>query len=209
MSLSRQRSKFIESKESKESTDMYKTSNVYPSTVRPSNLHRTWQKDNMTWTTITTPRKRVKSMKRHVQITNSLPSRPRRCPHSLGEFVRFCLVRCVMGMIVWIVRDVESDVLVLWFDDIKTNIDRIYCYINRSHTDIFSHSKDREILLRYNRIAQLAKTKKKKLTKTTIEKVLNVCKYVTRVDLNCSVCVWPWFILGSVLSILFWTKSYT
>lgn len=47
----------------------------------------TWQKDNMTWTTITTPRKRMKSMKRHVQITNSLPSRPqRRSSFSFGEF---------------------------------------------------------------------------------------------------------------------------
>lgn len=37
-----ERTEFIVSKESKESTDMYKTSNVYPSTVRPSNLHRRW-----------------------------------------------------------------------------------------------------------------------------------------------------------------------
>lgn len=72
-----------------------------------------------------------------------------RSSFSFGEFscVLVLFGRCAMRMIVWIVRDVESDVLVLWFDGIKTNIDGKYCYINRSLGHIFIRTKDREILL--------------------------------------------------------------
>lgn len=123
-------------------------------------------------------------------------------PHSLLVNFRafFSCSGYVMGMIVWIVRDVESDVLVLWFDGIKTNIDGKYCYINRSLEHRFIRPKVREILLSLmllllfqlytiKRLTTCKNKTNKKLTKTTIEKVLNVCKYVTRVDPNCSVWV--------------------
>lgn len=80
-----------------------------------------------------------------------------------------------MGMIVWIVRDVESDVLVLWFDGIKTNIDGKYCYINRLHTYSFI-SKDREILSPFllqqqsNDSHNLQKQNKKKIDKNNNRK---------------------------------------
>lgn len=92
--------KFTKSKASEKESraERERVKNPVTCTKRLMSIHRpfgrptciedgTWQKDNMTWTTITTPRKRMKSMKRHVQITNSLPSRPqRRSSFSFGEF---------------------------------------------------------------------------------------------------------------------------
>lgn len=183
----------------------------------------------MTWTTITAPRKRVKSMKRHVQITNSLPSRSRhrrRRPLSLGEFCAFfSCFHCVMGMIVWIVRDVESDVLVLWFDGIKTNIDGKYCYINRLHTYSFI-SKDREILSpllllllqqsndshnlqKQNKINWQKQQSKKfpmcvSMWRELIRIEMCVCMYVCLCDHRS-----PWLILGYVLFLFARTMSHT
>lgn len=171
-------------------------------------------------------------------------------PHSLSSqmfwawvwvFVLFGRSLCDGNDCVWIVRDVESDVLVLWFDSIKANIDG-KCYVklyrNRSHPHPHTHNTRPymcvcvcavEHIHSHKGIGKLwccdcdsdccytksndshttCKIKqKKKLAKTTIEKVSNVCKYVTRVDPNCSVWLLlvhkyvhrsPWLILGFVL----------
>lgn len=207
------------------------------------NLHRkdgSWQKDNMTWTTtITTPRKRTKSMKRHVQITNSLPSRPQCRPSFSLSWQMFASVRvwvfvlfgrslthslCDGNDCVWIVRDVESDVLVLWFDSIKANIDgkyyvkyigivQIYTYVQHSFAQ-----RNREIVMLRLRLRLLlhkikrstaCKNKRKNWQKQQSKK-FRMCVSMWQELIRIAVCVSlllvhkyvhrsPWLILGFVL----------